>query len=238
MNNSEIPPYDAFCSKFWYVNSWKRTIQKIKKYLVADWRLKKHYLKWSSLNHRLQEKKTANICLIYGIVRISALLKTFYAGTTTKSLSQHRKQCKKMLAFYHKKGIDMLMLGFTPPNLANICLHTSTSANFNPFTETDKDLLQKIREDMVDDPSNVYTSKAVIDKTFTRNSRTKCNSNVGIDASQLCTSSMCQPMPTRLYTRWEYNTESNTFKPQQNISRNFEKMVMSCFQNKDLTVKL
>ena len=37
-------------------------------------------------------------------------------------------------------------------------------------------------------------------------------------------------MPTGLYTRCEYDTESNRFKPQQNKSRNFENMVMSYFQ--------
>ena len=42
--------------------------------------------------------------------------------------------------------------------------------------------------------------------------------------------SMCQPMPTGLYTRWEYNTECSRFKPQQNKSRNFEIMVKSYFQ--------
>ena len=37
-------------------------------------------------------------------------------------------------------------------------------------------------------------------------------------------------MPTGLYTRWEYDTESNRFKPQQNKPRNFENMVFSFFQ--------
>ena len=37
-------------------------------------------------------------------------------------------------------------------------------------------------------------------------------------------------MPTGLYTRWEYDTESKRFKTQQNKSRNFENMVMSYFQ--------
>ena len=134
---------------------------------------------------------------------------------------------QKMLAFYHKKGIDMLKLGCTLPNLANICLHKSTSAKFYPFNETDKDLLQKIREDMVGGPSIVFTRKAVVDETFIRNSENVCKSIVGIDASQLYPYSMCQPMPTGLYTRWEYDTESNRFKPQQNKTRNFENMVMS-----------
>ena len=124
----------------------------------------------------------------------------------------------------------MLKLGYTLPNLANICLHRSTSANFYPFTGTDKDLLQKIREDMVGGPSIVFTRKAVVDETFIRDSGNICTSIVGIDASHLYPYSMCQPMPTGLYTRWEYDTESKRFKPQQNKSRNFENMVMSYFQ--------
>ena len=103
---------------------------------------------------------------------------------------------QKMLVFYHKKGIDMWKLGCTLPNLANICLHKSTSAKFYPFTESDKDLLQKIREDTVDGPSIVFTRKAVVDETFIRNSENVCKSIVGIDASQLYPYSMCQPMPT------------------------------------------
>ena len=37
-------------------------------------------------------------------------------------------------------------------------------------------------------------------------------------------------MPTGPYTRWEYDTESYRFKPQQNKSRIFENIVMSYFQ--------
>ena len=33
---------------------------------------------------------------------------------------------QKMIEFYHEKGIDMLKLGCTLPNLANICSHKST----------------------------------------------------------------------------------------------------------------
>ena len=108
---------------------------------------------------------------------------------------------QKMLVFYHKKGIDMLKPGFTLPNLANTCLQKPTSAKFYPFTETDTDLLQKFGEDMVGGPSIVFKRKAVVDEAFIRNSGKICKSIVGIDASQLYPYSMCQPMPTGLYTR-------------------------------------
>ena len=143
-----------------------------------------------------------------------------------------------MLAFYHKKGIDVLKLGCTLPNLANICLPQSTSAKFYPFPETEEDLLQKIREDMVGGLSIVFTRKAVVDQTFIRNSRYIFKSIVGIDASQLYPYSMYQPMPTELYTRWEFDTESNGFKPQQNKSRNIENMVMSYFQRRRLDCEI
>ena len=87
-------------------------------------------------------EKAANIGPIYGIMRICAPLKVFYASTTTKTLFQHSSNAK-MLTFYHKKGSDMLKLGFMFQNLANICLNKSTKAQLHPFNETDKDLLQK-----------------------------------------------------------------------------------------------
>ena len=83
---------------------------------------------------------------------------------------------------------------------------------------------------MVDGLSIVFTRKAVVDETFIQNSRIICKSTVGINGSQLYPYSICQPMPTGLYTRWEYDTESNRFKPQQNKSRTFENMVVSFFR--------
>ena len=136
---------------------------------------------------------------------------------------------QKMTEFYHNKGIDMLKLGCTLPNLANICLHKSTDSKFYPFTESDEDLLEKIREDMVGGPSIVFTRKAVVDETFIRKSSNLCKSIVGIDASQLYPYSMCQPMPTGLYTPWEYDFETERFTARQNKSRSFENMVLSYF---------
>ena len=74
---------------------------------------------------------------------------------------------QKMIEFYQNKGIEMLKIGCKLPNLANICLHKSTNSKFYLFTKSDKGLLEKIGEDMVDDLF-VFTRKAVVDKTFIR----------------------------------------------------------------------
>ena len=72
---------------------------------------------------------------------------------------------QKLTGFYHDKDIDMLKLRCTLPNLANICLNKSTDEKFYPFTftEGDKDLLERSREDVVSGPSIVFTRKAVVD---------------------------------------------------------------------------
>ena len=108
---------------------------------------------------------------------------------------------QKTIQFHHNKGIDMLKLGCTLPNLANICLHKSTNYKFYAFCDSDKDLYEKIREDMTGGPSIVFTKKAVVDETYIRNSSNVCKSIVGIDASQLYPFLMCQDMSTGQYTR-------------------------------------
>ena len=125
---------------------------------------------------------------------------------------------QKRIEFYHNKGYDILKLGSTLPNLAHICLHKSTDSKFYPFTESFKHVLEKVREVMVCGPSIVLTRKALVDETFIRKSPNLCKSVVGINASQLYPYSMCQPMPTGLYTRWEYVSGTKRFTARQNKS--------------------
>ena len=69
--------------------------------------------------------------------------KDFLLWYNRKDVVPTLEAMQKKIAFYHDKDIDMLKLGCTLPNLANICLHKSTDATFNPLTEGDKDLLEK-----------------------------------------------------------------------------------------------
>ena len=131
---------------------------------------------------------------------------------------------QKMVQFYDQKEIDMLDLGCTLSNLANICLQKST--NQNPICKSDTDLCEKNKDDMSGGPSIVFTRKGVADKTFIRDSSNICKSIVGIDASQLYAYSMCQDMPAGLYTRWEFDSDMQKLKARHNRSRNFENMVM------------
>ena len=122
-----------------------------------------------------------SICVSKGLKSF----KDFRMWYNNKNVVLTLEAMQKMIEFYQQKEIDMLKLGCTWPNLANICLHKSTDSKFYPFTESDKDLLEKIREDMVGGPSIVFTRKAVVDDSFFRKSTNFCKSIVGINTSQL-----------------------------------------------------
>ena len=162
-------------------------------------------------------------------MRKRARLKTFYAATTTKTLSQHSKQCKKSLLFVTRRELTCWSSGVRFRIWRKF---VSTNLPVPKFFHLLKpiDFLQKIREYMVRGLSIVFTRETLVNETFIWNSGNICISIAGIDANQVFSWSMCQPIPTGLYTRCEYDTESNRFKPQRNKSRNFANMVMSYFQ--------
>ena len=142
-----------------------------------------------------------------------------------------------MVDFHHKKGIDMLDLGCTLPNLTNNCLHNSTTANFHPYTENGKDLLEKIREEMVSGPSIVVTRKAVVDETFFWDSTNWCKTIVEIDSSQVYLSSVCQAMPNGLYTKWDLDSQSGYFKPMKTRLGVLKTWSFHAFSDSDHSVK-
>ena len=74
------------------------------------------------------------------------------------------------------------------------------------------------------------TLKAVVDETDIRKSTIVCKSIVGKDASQLYPYSVCQSMPSALYTRHEFHADLQRLKPRQNKSRNFQNVAMLYFQ--------
>ena len=60
---------------------------------------------------------------------------------------------------------------------------------------------------MTGGPSIVLTREVVVDETFIRRPNNVCKPIVVIDASQLYPFSLCQAMPTGVYTRWEFDSD-------------------------------
>ena len=230
MNNKELPPYDSFFSILRNSNPLEKDYNYFQNLVNSGLTTEQAVAKLRM--DRIPPTGAENYSYLQSVWENNNMenFSDFLKWYNNKDVVPTLEAMQKMIDFYHNKGIDMLKLGCTLPNLANICLHKSTDSKFYPFTESDKDLLEKIREDMVGGPSIVFTRKAVVDETFIRKSSNLCKSIVGIDASQLYPYSMCQPMPTGLYTRWEYDSETKRFTARQNKSRSFENMVLSYFQ--------
>ena len=142
---------------------------------------------------------------------------------------------QKLVDFYHNKGIDMVKLEWTLPNLAYVFPHKSTTAKFYPQTNSDMDLLEKIREDMVDGPSIVFSWKKWTN--FFRDSTNFCKTIVGSDVSQLYLFSGCQSLPTLLCTRWQVASESGKMKSRQKKTMKLKTWSCHIFSESDHSVK-
>ena len=102
------------------------------------------------------------------------------------------------VAYWHAQ------IGCTVPNRAKTCLHKPTRAKFYPFTESEKELLGKIREDMVDGPSIVFARKVVVDETFLSSPQSFVNQLLGLTPANF-TSFLCVD-PYRQYFILDMNS--------------------------------
>ena len=77
---------------------------------------------------------------------------------------------RKMMQFYQQKGIDMLNLGFTLPNLANDILHSSTPPKFLQFNQENKSFDDYIREWLTGGRSIIFKRYAKVGSWKIKNS--------------------------------------------------------------------
>ena len=78
--------------------------------------------------------------------------------------------------------------------------------------------------------SIVFTGRTVVGEIKIRSLPNVCKSIVGVDASLLYHYAICQPMPTGLYTPWDFDVDIQRFKSRSNKARFSEKKVLAYFQ--------
>ena len=230
MNNKELPPYDASFSNLCNINPLQKNYNNFENLTTSDLSSEQALCRFQL--YKIAPTGDENDASLWSMWVRDGMksFKEFLMWYNNKDVVPTVEAKQKLIENYHQREIDILKLGCTLPNLAIICRYKSTHSKFYPFTESDKDLLEKIREDIVGGPSIAFAGKAVIDETFIRKSTTLCESIVGINASQLYPYSMCQALPTGLYTRWNYDSESQKSMPRQNKTGSSQSMVFSYFQ--------
>ena len=163
MQNPELPPYDAFYSKLRSCNSLETEytdyVNLLKSGLTTEQAVIK--LKLS----KPPPTGIENYLYLQQIRKQEQMnsFRNFLGWYNNKDVVPTLEAMQKMIAFSHDKFIDMLKLGCTLPNLANICLHKSTDSKFYPFTEGDKDLLEKIEKTSMVAHLSFLHEKAVVD---------------------------------------------------------------------------
>ena len=105
MNNSELSPYDAFFSKLRNVNHLEKDYSDNQKLLNSGLKTEEALSKMKLSKPPPSGEENYQYLLDVSIIRPCAHIKTFYAGTTTKTLSQHSKQCKKCLLLITRKEL-------------------------------------------------------------------------------------------------------------------------------------
>ena len=166
MNNKVLPPYGSFFSILRNSNPLEKDYNDFQNLVNSGLTTEQSVAKLRM--DRIPPTDVENYSYLQSVWETNNMrnFSDFLKWYNNKDVVPTLEAMKKMIEFNHNKGIDMLKLGCTIPNLANICLHTSTDSKFHPFTESHKDLLEKIREDMVGGASIVFTRKAVVDETF------------------------------------------------------------------------
>ena len=89
------------------------------------------------------EQNYANLVEVWEREKMTTF-KDFLRWYNNKDVLPTLEAMQKMIDLYHNKGIDMLKLGCTLPNLANICLHKSTRAKFYPLLKLTRTCWRKL----------------------------------------------------------------------------------------------
>ena len=157
MNNKELPPFDSFFSILRNSNPLEKDYNDFQNLVNSGLTTEQAVVKLRM--DGIPPTGAENYSYLQSVWENNNMEKfsDFLKWYNNKDVVPTLEAMQKMIEFYHNKGIDMLKLGCTLPNLANICLHKSTDSKFYPFTESDKDLLEKIREDMVGGWKMEYT---------------------------------------------------------------------------------
>ena len=130
MNNIELPPYDAFFSKLRNVNPLEKDYSDHQNLLSSGLKTEEALPKMKFSKPPPSGEENYQYLLDIWNHENMCTIKDFSRWYNNGDVVPTLEAMQQMLAFYHKKGIDMMKLGCTLPNLAKICLHQSTSAKF------------------------------------------------------------------------------------------------------------
>ena len=141
-----LPPAEAFFSKLKNCNvldsDYQHYIQILNQGVAVPDALRKLGLKEIPKTKEENYEALETIWIEEGMLTFRDFLEWY----NVKDVKPTLEAMLTMMKFYHDRGIDMLKLGCTLPNLANRILHSSTNSKFFPFIESDRQYDDYIRK--------------------------------------------------------------------------------------------
>ena len=107
-------------------------------------------------------------------------LKDLLRWYNNKDIVPTLEALQKTIVFYHDKNIDMLKLGCTLPNLANICLHKFTDAKFYFSQRQIKTYWKKIEKTLLVIHLSLLHAKQLLMKLLSDTVQTYANLLLGL----------------------------------------------------------
>ena len=129
MSNSELPPYNKYFSKLRNVNHLEKDYSDYQNLFSCGLKTEEALSKMKLSKPPPSGEENYQYLLDIWNHENMCTIKDFLRWYNNKDVVPTLEAMQKMVAFYHKEGIDILTLGCTFPNLANICLHKSTIPN-------------------------------------------------------------------------------------------------------------
>ena len=143
LNKKELPPYDSFFSKLRKINPLEKDYNDFENLTSSGLSSEQAVCKLRP--NKVPPTGDENDAYLRSIWVSEGMkyFKDFLMWYNIKDVVQTLEEMQKMIELYHQKEIDMLKLGCTSSNWANICLHKSTDSKFYPITETTKICLRR-----------------------------------------------------------------------------------------------
>ena len=140
-------------------------------------------------------------------------IRDFLVGYNNRDVIPFLQAIDKQFAFYQQHNIDMFKDGISVPGLTLLYLFKDLPSKtyFTVFNETNSDLHQLVKNNIVGGPAIIFHRYHEKDITKIRGEET-CRSIVGYDANALYLWALMQDMPTGWYMRCRVEIG---FRPQQ-----------------------
>ena len=140
-------------------------------------------------------------------------LREYLVWYNNRDVTPFLEAIDKQFTFYRHRDIDMFKDGISVPGLSLLYMFNDLSpdTNFVTFNQTNSDLHQLVKDNIVGGPAIIFHRYHAKDVTKIRGGET-CRTVVGYDANALYLWALMQDMPCGWYTR---RREEKQFHPQQ-----------------------